>query len=309
MSRTIQSYTVEGLQRRLVEMEREIRDLHRRGAWNYDREYEVAGGSGATANAAALLILAATGDPIASGGDLVSFAATVTNHGFADVVAGAQAIVWPTTAVGEIQVEFAWTSYPDGGKIEIEVDGAVPAWGLIADGITGRAGCKRRSVYIEADSLVSIRVTQTSGAAETADVFVEFCIPDPAVGALTAISLPLQVTEAIPLRSASATGETFHDRMYAVEWDGATTIVLSNASDGTGQILVDDAITVDVTHPDGSTASFTYDFFGSSMGPGVASGPFDLTSYMETGRNTVRVRLRDLHGSGVQSTEIWFAEA
>lgn len=179
MSRTIQSYTVEGLQRRLLEMEREIRDLKRIGSWNFDREYEVAGGSGATSNGAALLVVTASADPIASGGDFVSFDTTIHRHGFAAIAVGAQAIIWPRTAVGEIQVEFSWLSYTGGGKIEIEVDGVVPAWGLIADAAGGSTGCKRRSVHIEAGAEVAVRVTQTSGSPQTADVLVEFAIPDP----------------------------------------------------------------------------------------------------------------------------------
>jgi hypothetical protein len=138
-----------------------------------ERIREVAVGEGV----GQLLIVSATRQSFASGGDYVSADSTVYQFGFDG--ATADAVVWPVDAAGEIQVEFAWDTYDGGGTIEIEVNGTVPAWGLLASGSSGRTGCKRRSVHIAEGSVVKVRVTQTSGVAQTADVVVEFSIPDP----------------------------------------------------------------------------------------------------------------------------------
>lgn len=132
-----------------------------------------------------LLVVSATADSISSGGDYVTADAIVYQRGFAGVTADGDSIVWPTDAVGEIQVEFAWDTYTGGGTIEIEVDGVVPAWGLIATGTSGSKGCKRRGVHIAEGAVVKVKVTQTSGVAKTADVLVEFSIPDPTLGTVT----------------------------------------------------------------------------------------------------------------------------
>lgn len=133
-----------------------------------------------SAPSAALLLVAAIGTSIADGGDYVTADVILYQHRFPGVTAPGDSIVWPIAAVGEVQVEFAWDTYTGGGTIEVEVDGTVPAWGLIAEGSEGSEGCKRRSVHISAGATVKIKVTQTSGSAQVADVVLEFSIPDPA---------------------------------------------------------------------------------------------------------------------------------
>ena len=128
-----------------------------------------------------ILVVSATNQSFASGGAYVTSDAIVYQHGFDAVTAPGDSIMWPVDAVGEIQVEFAWDTYQGGGTIEIEVDGVVPAWGLIASGSSGAKGCKRRSVHIAEGAAVKIKVTQSSGVAKTGDVHVEFSIPDPSV--------------------------------------------------------------------------------------------------------------------------------
>lgn len=134
---------------------------------------------GATAGVGQILLASATAQAFASGGDYVTTDAIEYQFGFADVVAAGDSIVWPVDAVGEVQVEFKWDTYEGGGTIEIEVDGAVPAWGLVGTGNVGSEGCKRRGVHIAEGSVVKVKVTQTSGEAQTGDVTVEFSIPDP----------------------------------------------------------------------------------------------------------------------------------
>lgn len=136
---------------------------------------EVGGGAGV----GQLLTVSASAQSFASGGDYVAWDSVVYQHGFGTVAATGESVVWPTSAVGEIQVEFEWATYEGGGTIEIEVDGSVPSWGTIATGSAGIRGCKRRTVHIAEGSVVKVLVTQSSGSAKTADVFVEFAIPDP----------------------------------------------------------------------------------------------------------------------------------
>lgn len=127
-----------------------------------------------------LLVLAASAASVASGGDYLAFDAEVYRNGFeTPVSADGTTIIWPTSVVGAIQVELKWASYTGGGKIEIEVDGVVPAWGLLADATSGQEGEKRRTVDIEAGSAVRIKVTQASGSVQAGDVLVQFSIFGP----------------------------------------------------------------------------------------------------------------------------------
>lgn len=137
---------------------------------------EVAAGTGE----GQLLLLSATGDSFASGGDYVTTDTIEYQHGFAGVTAAGDSILWPTDAVGTIQVEFTWDTYTGGGTVEVEVDGTVPDWGLIGSGASGQTGCKRRGVHISEGAAVKIKVTQSSGSAQTGDVTLEFAILDPA---------------------------------------------------------------------------------------------------------------------------------
>lgn len=137
---------------------------------------EVAAGTGE----GQLLLVEAAGQSFASGGAYVDADSIVYQHGFDEVTAAGDTIIWPTDAVGEIQVEFAWDTYTGGGTVEVEVNGTVPDWGLIGSGSSGQTGCKRRGVHIAEGDAVKIKVTQSSGSAKTADVLVEFAILDPA---------------------------------------------------------------------------------------------------------------------------------
>lgn len=134
---------------------------------------------GAGVGVGQVLLVSATGQSFADGGDYVTADAVEYRHGFDGNEVAGDSVVWPVDAVGEIQVEFKWATYTGGGTIEIEVDDEVPAWGLIAEGTSGSEGCKRRAVHINEGAAVKVKVTQDSGSAQTADVMVEFSVPDP----------------------------------------------------------------------------------------------------------------------------------
>lgn len=148
----------------------------------------------AAAGVGQLLVVSATGQSFASGGAYVTADTIVHQHGFAGVTAAGDSIMWPVDyAGGWVQVEFAWDTYTGGGTIEIEVDGVVPAWGLIGSGSSGQVGCKGRGVDIAEGSVVKVKVTQASGVAKTADVFVEFSAPDPSLTIIPEPTLEEQV--------------------------------------------------------------------------------------------------------------------
>lgn len=176
------SFTLEGLRHRLEEYERRIKNLERRGDWTFeddpldDAEFVSRGGIGQ------MVTLSATADSIASGGDYVTFDTVQYQHDFGAPITPGQTITWPASAVGEVQVELAWETYQGGGTVQVEIDGLVPTWGTLAEATSGQYGWKRRSGHFTEGSTVKIKVTQTSGAAQTCDVFVQYAIPDPTAG-------------------------------------------------------------------------------------------------------------------------------
>lgn len=207
-----------------------------------ERITEVAAGAGV----GQLLVVSATGQSFASGGDYVAADSIVYQHGFDEVVAAGDSIVWPVDAVGEIQVEFAWDTYDGGGTIEIEVDGTVPAWGLIGEGTSGSEGCKRRGVHIAEGAVVKVKVTQGSGSAKTGDVLVEFSIPDPSLGVAAGPSLYANVVMAdAPVaywRLGEPSGTTAIDEVGTHSATYAGTLTLGAAGvmhDGSGDTAVD----------------------------------------------------------------------
>lgn len=300
MNRTILDFTPDGLKRRLADMERQLADIQRRGEWNFDSGELDPETILAASGFGQLLIVAASADSIASGGDYVSFGSLVHQQGFDDVTftAGAQSFTWPFDSVGYVQVEMAWDSYTGGGTVEIEVDGTVPAWGLIGQSSSGQYGCKRRGVVISEGSTVKIKVTQTSGSAQTADVLVEMGMQDPTNTAPVeaSVGFPVEITPGI---ATTTGGGTFFDETFRVFWDGAGPVKLSLNSDGTGAYNVDDRLTMDVTPDTGSLSTFTSD---------GGAGPVDVSGYFAYGWNTVRVRLSDTVPSTIGSSPIWLVQ-
>lgn len=173
---------------------------------------------GSGAGVGQLLVRSVVGQSFASGGDYVAPDATIYQHGFDEVVSATDVVVWPVDAVGEIQVEFAWDTYEGGGTIEIEVDGAVPTWGLIAEGSVGQVGCKRRSVHIAEGAVVRVKVTQTSGSAQTGSVLTEYSIPDPTL-AVDATPTPPGPTELGPRVWYRAESISLNDGDAVAVWE------------------------------------------------------------------------------------------
>jgi hypothetical protein len=101
-------------------------------------------------------------------------------------------------------------------------------------------------------------------------------------------------------------GETFFTSAIAkVQYDGGP-VFLSSTSNGLSATIVDDSLTIKVTHPDGTTASYSHDYSGG-CGPDVPLAPKDLSSKFMPGENKVVLTLKDKCGGGESASAIWLA--
>jgi hypothetical protein len=110
----------------------------------------------------------------------------------------------------------------------------------------------------------------------------------------------LEVTPGLPAQSAPTTGYVFLDKTLTVSMPAGVRLVLSSEPDGTGDVYVDDRIQIEVTHEDGTTASFARGFEFQPPAP-----PLDLSSSMKPGLNTLRVQLMDTVGGAYSSTPLY----
>lgn len=137
----------------------------------------------AAAGAAKLLVLSATGDSIASGGDHVAFDTVVAQVGFGDVVPpSGGSWVHPITGVYLAVYTHEWDTFTGGGHIELEVDGVVPPEGVIITGSEGQRGSGTIAYYAVAGAVGKVKVTSGSAAAQTCDATLSVAITDPAAG-------------------------------------------------------------------------------------------------------------------------------
>lgn len=138
-----------------------------------------------SSGAAQLLVLSTTGDSIASGGDAVTFDTILAQHGFDGVVTQAgQGWVHPITGVYVLTLVFEWDSYQGGGTVELEIDGIVRADGLLVeDDGSGQRAIAMLPYHAETGEVAKIKVTQSSGSAQTCDATVRVAVSDPAESA------------------------------------------------------------------------------------------------------------------------------
>ena len=117
------------------------------------------------------------------------------------------------------------------------------------------------------------------------------------------ISLPYRITDTIPA-SGTAQGATFFTDQFVVDYHGET-IMLSRFHDGLGQTAVDDAIEIIVTRPNGMNTVFNHDYSLGCAGQIFPHVPFDITHLFGTGESVVSVRLYDICGVVVNSTQLY----
>lgn len=71
-------------------------------------------------------------------------------------------------------------------------------------------------------------------------------------------------------------------------------VLLSSNPDGSGQINTDDAIHIEVHHPDGSVATYDHVYgYPACYGCVIPTDPVDLTTLFQVGTNNVRIDLYD----------------
>lgn len=80
--------------------------------------------------------------------------------------------------------------------------------------------------------------------------------------------------------------------------------VLSATPDGLTPMSVDDALDVQVTHQDGSVATYSHDFSNGCSGS-IQPLLVDLTPLVATGKNTIQLTLRDICGDSEGNSDIW----
>ncbi len=86
---------------------------------------------------------------------------------------------------------------------------------------------------------------------------------------------------------------------------GSELICLSSTLDGRGQILVDDALELRVTHQDGSSSAFTTDFYDKTNGTITPKPPQDVSRMFVAGTNIVRINLRDSYPSFSSTSQLY----
>lgn len=99
-------------------------------------------------------------------------------------------------------------------------------------------------------------------------------------------------------------GEIFFDRTVDFTYTDGT-VVLSQDSDGTGDIFVDDEIILSVTRPDATTQVFDHDYSGGCSGQITHTAPADLTALFQPGLNHVRVQFKNTCGANASAESLW----
>lgn len=130
-------------------------------------------------SSAHLLCMSVTGDSIASGGDYVGLSSIVAQHGFDTVQPYGGAWTHPVSGVYLLIYTHAWDTYQGGGAIGLELDGTMIPEGLIVDGSSGDRVHGAVAYAAEAGQVGKIKVTQSSGSAQTCDAAVRVAITDP----------------------------------------------------------------------------------------------------------------------------------
>jgi len=107
----------------------------------------------------------------------------------------------------------------------------------------------------------------------------------------------------IPGFNVSA-GATYFTKKTNVYYHGGT-VLLAAQPDGTGNISVDDALEIIVTHEDGTNATLSYVFAIRYHPWMISSPPMDITHLFKEGLNSFYIRLYDIYGGMAGSSSLW----
>lgn len=111
------------------------------------------------------------------------------------------------------------------------------------------------------------------------------------------------LTPEIPSSDVGGSGKVFFDKTFDVTFSGGQAVIASTPN-GLGNVGVDDQIEVTVTKPDGTTANVVRNYEFQPPSP-----PIDLGEALATGKNSVRVVLRDTFGVFGGSTALYLVGA
>lgn len=114
----------------------------------------------------------------------------------------------------------------------------------------------------------------------------------------------IMITPAIPLQSVKQQGEVFFEATYSVQYEGGK-VVLSSKPGGCGPVWVDDAISLEVTHPDGTSTAAPIDFSFGCQGWISELPPRDVTNLFIPGVNRVTIKLYDICGVNLGSSSLY----
>jgi YD repeat-containing protein len=95
-------------------------------------------------------------------------------------------------------------------------------------------------------------------------------------------TLPLTPTASIVVYSNTVT----------FDYSAGTTVLLSSTGDGNGELLADDVVRITVGN-DAGTPTYEHDYWDNVQQAHLPTGPVDLTSFFQTGTNTVTLELLD----------------
>ena len=123
--------------------------------------------------------------------------------------------------------------------------------------------------------------------------------PTPSATPLVFLPLPQQLTSPIARQPDPARNGIFFTATQGIIYAGGP-VWLSRNPDATGNVNIDDMITIQITHPDSSVATFVHDYAT------IPHAPFDLSTYFQVGNNVVTTTLADDGAGGFyDSTAIW----
>ncbi len=230
----------------------------------------------AASSAAQLLVMSATGDSIASGGDYVEFDTILSRHGFDGViVAVGDAWMHPVTGVYVLTYDHEWDSYTGGGSVEMTLDAEVISGGqVIESASSGQVGGGTIAYHAAEGQVGRIKVTQSSGSAQTCDATAWISLPDPAAP-ISAVSAPASVSSTSTSRNSSGdmvhgapTGTNLGDLMVVA----LTGYSLDGAQGNDGSISADADWNLEVANLDPDSSRQQFHVYTKVAGAADAAG-------------------------------------
>lgn len=118
------------------------------------------------------------------------------------------------------------------------------------------------------------------------------------------LSVGYRVTDAIPYEPIGQQGAEFFTKTVTVSFYGSSA-TLSLTDLGTGDIMVDDVLHLDIQRPGGSVIRRTIDFTDACSHPVLPLPPQEIAHWLGIGENTITFTFQDQCGGNGGGTAIW----